>query len=387
LGLLTKGTFYPYAVPFGVWLILHWLRRGKPLVFLRRGVMIAAIVVLLNAGYWGRNLVTYGGPLGSQDWVSKNTSVSHRPIPVLVRLVENFANNLTTPDKTFNNQMVQFVRAQLAPVYPAVGDFKVNGVWNHEDSAGNPLHMLLVPVIFFLLLLLMGMKRIKGLTLLGYILTVLGSFFVFTLVTHYDIFGTRYTIPFFACWAPVFGAVLAGLGERRLGPIFAFLFLLAALPWVFFNKSRPLIGVTDTPELFSIRPVSVLTDTYIGSVLTTSPTMVLFSNRLSSLGPYSHMINAIKASGCKNVGLRIDSHDIEYQYWWMLQAPQSGVRIESLYYSDGLARYADPSFKPCAIICTICADRSHINGLDLSSPFGQAAWLFLGDTYNPDPDK
>ncbi len=387
LGLLTKGTFYPYAVPFGVWLIIHWLSQRKFVIFFKRAVLIVAVVIILNLGYWARNTITYGGPLGSQAWVSSNTSVSHRPIPALVRLVQNIAINFASPDKTAPSMMVLFVRTIFQHIYPAIGNFNAISGWNHEDVAGNPLHMFLVPVTVVLLLLLVGMKRIKDRRLLWYGLTVLGCFFVFSFITRFNSYGTRYQVPFFACWAPVFGVVFAMFGERRLASTAAFLLLLAALPWVLFNTSRPLIGVTDTPEMFSIRPVGYLTDTKIGSVLITSPSTILFSNRSIQLGPDIHMINAIKASGCKNIGLRIDSHDIEYQYWWMLGAPQSGVRIETIYYSDLLARYADPSFKPCAIICTICSDRNHLNGMDLTSPYGKNAWLFLGNTYDPDPNK
>ena len=387
LGMLTKGTFYPYAVPFGVWLIIHWLSQGKFVVFLKRGVLIVTVVVLLNFGYWARNIITYGGPLGSQEWIALNTSVSHRPIPMLARVVEYIAINFTPPDKTATNQMVLFVRTIFENIYPAIRDFNVISGWNHEDMAANPLHMLLVPVTVVLLLVLAGMRRVKDRRGLWYGLTVLGCFFVFCLLTHFDQYGTRLQIPFFASWAPVFGIVLAKFGERRLAPTAAFLLLLAALPWVFFNRSRPLIGVTETPEMFSIRPIGYLTKTNIGSVLITPPAEILFSNRPGLLGSYTHMIDAIKASGCKNVGLRIDSHDIEYQFWWMLGAPQSGVRIESIYYSNVLTRYADLSFKPCAIICTICSDRDHVNGMNLTSPYGSNAWLFLGNTYDPDPNK
>ncbi len=387
LGLLTKGTFYPYALPLGVWLIVHWLSQRKFLVFLKRGVLIVGIVAILNLGYWARNTITYGGPLGSPEWISGMTAGSRRPLPVFVRLVENIAINYTSPDGAMTSRMVNFVRSIFLPVYPAIQGFKVASGWNHEDMAGNPLHMFLVPVTVILLLLLVGMRKIKDRSLLWYTLTVLASFVVFTLVVHFDTYGTRYQLPFFVCWAPVFGVVMAKLGERRLASTVALLLLLAALPWVFFNKTRPLIAITEKPEMFSIHPFGYLTDTNIGSILITPPSTILFANRLGAEGPDSHMVDAIIASGCKDVGLRIDSHDIEYQYWWLLGAPQSGIRIETLYYSDKLARYADPSFKPCAIICTICQDRNHVNGLDLSSPYGSNDWLFLGDTYNPDPLK
>jgi hypothetical protein len=387
LGLLTKGTFYPYAVPFGIWLIIRWLSQRNYWVFVKRAVVIVAVVILLNLGYWVRNIITYGGPLGSPTALSINTAVSHRPIPVLIRLVENISVNFSSINDGITRWIVKLIQTIFIQVYPSISRFNLASGWNHEDSAGNPLHMLLVPITLIVLLLLLGMKRIKDRSLLWYALTVLGCFFIFSLVIGFDVFGIRYQLPFFVCWAPVFGVVMAKLGERRLAPASAFLLLLAALPWVFFNTSRPLIAVTDTPEMFSIRPFGYLTKTRISSVLIASPSTILFSNRLSEQGPDTHMVNAIKASGCKNVGLRIDSHDIEYQYWWLLGAPQNGTRIESLYYSDKLARYADPSFKPCAIICTICKGWKRLNGLNLASDYGTNDWLFLGDTYNPDPEK
>ena len=74
LGLLTKGTFYPYVVAWGIWLVIHWLRQRKPGLFLKRSLVIVFVVVLLNAGYWTRNLITYGGPLGPTEWVTDMSS-------------------------------------------------------------------------------------------------------------------------------------------------------------------------------------------------------------------------------------------------------------------------------------------------------------------------
>ena len=99
--------------------------------------------------------------------------------------------------------------------------------------------------------------------------------------------------------------------------------------------------------------------------------------------PYGEVTHDIRDSGCNQVGLRIDSHDLEYTFWWLLKAPQSGIRIESIYYSDRLARYADPNFKPCAIICTICGGRTRLYGLDLFGSYDSVVNLYMGDTYNP----
>ena len=386
LGLLTKGTFYPYAVPFGVWLIVHWLGQRKLLVFLKRGVLIVAIVIILNLGYWVRNTITYGGPLGSQKWVSGQTSIDSGFFPFVARLVENVALNYAPPDQPTTNRILFVIRHALQPVYPKINNFQLIWGWNHEDVAGNPLHMTLVPVSFILLLLLVRSRRVKDKKLLWYSLVVLGSFVVLTLVTHYDQYGTRYQLPFVVAWAPVFGFVLSKLGGRRLVTAAAFLFLLAALPWVFFNTSRPLIAVSKKPAMFSIHPKAYLTSTEIGSILVDQPAMILFANRTYYRVPFMNLTRALKASGCDRIGLYIDSHDIEYPYWWLLGAPQNGMRIESLYYSDNLARYADPSFKPCAIICTICTDRTRLHGLNLGGTYPDVK-LFLGGVYDPDKNK
>ncbi len=386
LGLLTKGTFYPYAVPFGVWLIIHWLSQRKPLLFLKRGILIVAVVIILNLGYWVRNTITYGGPLGSQKWISSQTSTDTGIIPFAARLVENVALNYAPPDEPTTNRILAVIRGVFQPVYPKINNFQLIWGWNHEDVAGNPLHMSLIPVTFVLLLLLIRSGRVKDYKLLWYSLVVLGSFIVLTLVIHYDQYGTRYQLPFIVAWAPVAGFVISKMGERRLAVITAFLFLLAALPWVFFNTSRPLIAVSKTPEMFSVRPKAYLTSTEISSVLIAQPTEVLFANRLYYREPFMHLTKALKASGCDQVGLYINSHDIEYQYWWLLGAPQDGIRVEHLYYSDYLARYADPSFKPCAIICTICTDRTRLHGLDLAGTYPDVK-LFLGGGYDPDKNK
>jgi hypothetical protein len=385
LGLLTKGTFYPYAVPLGIWLIAHWLRQRKVVVFLKRGALIVAVVLILNLGYWARNFITYGSPLGSIKWVSGMTSSDRGIIPLTARIIENVALNFAPPDEPTTNWMLAVIRSTFQTAYFKIKDFQLIWNWNHEDLAGNPIHMAMVPVSFLLLLILAAWGWVKDRSVLWYSLTVIGSFVVLSSVIHTDLYGVRYQVPFFISWAPVFGVAISTLDNRRLAPIAAFLFLLAALPWVFFNTTRPLIAVSKKPQPFSVHPIAYLASTWTSSVLVTPPDTLLFANWTYLQVPYTRMSKSIDYSGCKNVGLYIDSHDIEYQFWWLLGAPQNGMRVESVYYSESLARYADPSFKPCAIICTICSERTRLNGLNVAGYYGDAR-LYLGDTYNPDPN-
>jgi hypothetical protein len=93
----------------------------------------------------------------------------------------------------------------------------------------------------------------------------------------------------------------------------------------------------------------------------------------------------VYASGCTHVGLRIDSDDLEYTFWWLLGAPQSGMHLETIYTVDRLSHLIDPSFHPCAILCTICSDRQSLHGLPLAADLDRVD-LFLGPGFVPDPD-
>jgi hypothetical protein len=93
----------------------------------------------------------------------------------------------------------------------------------------------------------------------------------------------------------------------------------------------------------------------------------------------------LEQSECRDVGLRIDSSDPEYPIWWLLKAPQSGFHLETIYTSPDLEPLLNRSFHPCAIVCTICGDRTRLHGLPLVEETGNTK-LFMGDrfTWNED---
>ena len=386
LGLVTKGTFYPYAVPFMLWLVLHWLHQGKWRLILMRSILIVAIVLILNLGYWARNIKTFGGPLGSSDWVSYKTSGGGLK-SLAARLVENLAFNFAPPDQPSTEWMLAAIRSVFLNADPSVKDFQLIWRWNHEDYAGNPLHMFFIATAILILLILMLSKRAIEPDILWYTCAALGSFIILIWVIQYDEqFGVRLQLPFFVISAPLFGVICAKIGGWRLSTGAAFFCLLASLPWVFFNRTRPLIALEENPGKFAIRPLPYMGFTEISSILTVDPETILFANWKYLQKPYSRLAQAVKATDCKNIGLRIDSHDIEYALWWLLGEPQNGRRIESLYCANNLACYADRTFRPCAILCTICSDRTRLHGLELNMSAGEIK-LFMGGVYDPDPDK
>jgi hypothetical protein len=383
LGLLTKGTFYPYAVAWGLWLIIHWIRQRKPMLLVKRGLVIVLLVVALNAGYWVRNVITYGGPLGSSAWVADMSSGRAGIGSVASNLVKDLLLNLATPSPRINQGMVNFVQTVFSSSDPNVGSFTLNWAWNNEDLAGNPIHLLIIILCIFAVIILYAVGRIKRRELLWYSLAACLTAIFFILSAHYDNYGVRFQLPMLIVWGPVFGAIIFYLGSKWLAPLAIVFFIVISIPYVLFNTTRPLIALKNESEPYAIHPLPATGTTKASSIFYSDTRDLLFINAPDWNTPLMEAAHDIRESGCKDVGLRIDSHDVEYPIWWLLKAPQSGIRVESIYYSDYLNRYADPNFKPCAIICTICGSRSQLHGLELAGNYGDIVKLFTGNNYTP----
>jgi len=191
-------------------------------------------------------------------------------------------------------------------------------------------------------------------------------------VVSFDVYDARLQLPFLVLWSPLVGVVLSEFRNRAWARIAALVFLLVSLPWVLLNASRPLLGLKPR--------------TMIGSVLVEPAEAVLFANWTHLRDPFAEASDMIRASQCQDVGLRIDSGDLEYAIWWLLDAPQSGIRLEHLDPYPHLARYADPDFTPCAILCTVCGGRTTLHGLEVAGQFPPVS-VFLGNGYTSDIDS
>jgi hypothetical protein len=427
IGFLTKGTFYVYGPPLILWYFISCLRRSGLRRTLFEGIALAMIAMSLNLGFWVRNIITFGGPYGPSAFLNKNLGIKYllpepsslvpslesggvssggtdgelqQPITLrtgdfqvsipirlaappaqpegnpltgfAVRILRTAAYNLITPSHAINQLALRAMK-RLPTIFNKGYIQQWNQVaWNHEDTAPNPIHFALIPLT--LVALLVQHRRQRGTQIGLYSAVVLSTYALIpAVVGHGDtIWGIRYQLPFFVLWAPVAGAALGSIKPIWFSQVLAAALLLSSLPWLLLNNTRPLIGMPPWP-------------TRIGSILTTSPEDMLFASNPSTREAYIKATATISASSCKQVGLRIDSGDLEGQFWWLLNAPQSGIEIQSIFPLDSLKPLVDPNYHPCAILCTICGDRTRLNGLPLISNKKQLS-LFMGDSFVPDPD-
>jgi hypothetical protein len=107
------------------------------------------------------------------------------------------------------------------------------------------------------------------------------------------------------------------------------------------------------------------------SILTADRTEIMLSNYMGDVqNDYANAAEQVRTLGCTAVGLRLTQDFSEYPFWWILDAPQSGIRIESLYHSSYTDKYVERSFKPCVIICSDCGDGAEEPTYSLVARYG-----------------
>jgi hypothetical protein len=357
LGLLTKATFVVYSLPLLAWMLLARLRGAR----VRPGLMFVGVVVVvgmaINLPHWYRTFQTFGSPFGPKDVVLDHLRLPARGEDSVLGLVraefQMIGRNLITPVPQINRGVSAFFEAVPGVFGSESAQDLDQALWNHEDTAGNPLHVALALATISLTLL--GWPRGGERVHRSYAIVVLAGYLLLPIVIHAaaaTVGAIRYQIPFLVLAAPLVGRAVEQGGSRRLALWAAGLAIFFSLPWVLFNNTRPVIGLS---------PYVTRTD----SLLAATPEESLFAMYAGNLDEYQAITNRIQELGCRQVGLRIDSHDPEYLFWRLLDASPQAVTLENVDPLPELLRYRDPTFRPCAIICTICGSATTLDGLSL----------------------
>jgi hypothetical protein len=152
-----------------------------------------------------------------------------------------------------------------------------------------------------------------------YTLSVVAGFLLFSLLLRWQPWHSRLQLPLFVLFAPVAGAVIAGLHRKWLIPGLTGLFSLAALPWLLCNVSRPLISL------------SSFVPGYPGSILVVPRQSGYFANRPELEKTYRDFARSITMRGVKNIGLDTGGIGNSWEYpLWVLTRTKglAGPRID-----------------------------------------------------------
>ena len=341
LGVLTKATAIIFAFPFLIWLVLSTIRRrSKNLAWLT--AVILALAFLTNLGHFARNYDLYRNPLGpgsENEIFSYSNEIFSLPA-VVSNLIRNTGLHLST---SFNQVNAVFEKGialihrflQISPndartTWPGI-DFQVPRLTFHEDTTGNFIHLLLITGSILLFLF----QRSNNQDARPYVFSLLLGFLLFCVLLKWQLWHSRLHLPLFVLFAPFIGLVLSRPRAGRIQHLFAVLLMVTALPWIFNNSSRPLLGKN--------------------SVFTTSRTDQYFRNRPSIAGPYTESVEYISNLGCSDIGLIMGGDDWEYPFWVLLdEKSKEAFHIEHINVTNiSKQKYGDGFLgtqRPCAIL-------------------------------------
>ncbi len=343
LAILTKATAYLFALPFLVWTVLA-LIRPRSWRAIRLFALVAITAAALNFGFYYRNYTLYGNPLGpGTEGANSYTNGVFSAASLASNVVRNLALQIGTPFPEINLLMergINFLhrlggfsssdpRTTWSPY-----SFHVPALSYFDDDAGNPLHLILFTLCAGILLI-NGRKNRKPLI---FLLSLGAAFLLFCFVLKWQPWNSRLQLPLFVLAAALAGCALSRLRPERIWAArWAMLALLiGALPGMFNNPSRPLIG---EKNVFAV----ARTDQY-------------FTNMPSLAVPYEGAVQYTAGLSCQSIGLILGQDDWEYPFWVLLQNALHGrVRIEHVVVQNVSQRiaseeplYAD--FHPCAVI-------------------------------------
>jgi len=268
---------------------------------------VAGGILVLAGAHLFRNAEVFGDPLGPASIRPLLRPASLSPRVILSNAVTNLSLHFGTPWAGVNEALTRGVAAlhralglDLQALYPYFGGFRVQAWSTHEDLAGSPFHVVLAA------LALIGMaRRWQSLDGAGraYLGVVVSGGVLFVLAVRWQPFNTRLALPAALAAAP---AIAIWLDRRRRGvvPVVTAVLLLAALPALVWNSSRPLLP-----------PPPGLETTATRSALTTRRREQYFVNRPALTRPYQALIDRLGRGSCRAVALQLGYDSWEYPLW------------------------------------------------------------------------
>jgi hypothetical protein len=358
LSILTKGTAYFYILPFILWITLSQVKCLRFQVW-KPALSVAILACLININHYLRNYLIFGSPFGEpSDYKNEILGLN----VMISNILRNLALHIGTPiglSNGISHKIIQILhtflkidindkRTTFYGDFFVPGGWSTIGFWGEENSAGNLLHLLLIITCIFIFVFQKKLKLRFQRVVLAYLLSVCATFLVFCYLLKWQPWNARLHLPFFILFTPFIGLVLSNFSNKQIIKYIAITLILASLPWLFFNRYRPIL---DSNNIFQI----IRIEQY-------------FKNRPQLQQPYTKAVEYLDSQHCRTVGLMMGQDTWEYPLWILMQQKfgnQFQLEHINVPKASALKEHELPfkDFKPCGIIY-MYTKRSQLNKVE-----------------------
>ncbi|MCX5749209.1 MAG: glycosyltransferase family 39 protein [Candidatus Saganbacteria bacterium] len=341
LAVLTKPTACFFAAPFVLWLFVIWFRRDMKNSW-KTFLLVFLTAVLLNSGFFLRNVALFHAPFGPHDDYTQ--SEIHSPRNIASNIVKYFSLNLNTPSSAVN-RLIYTAIADLHHLSKvdindrrtsAFANYSVETYIPHEDLVGNPMHLLLI-IICGLALFSKNISR-GNKELLYYFSSVAAGFLLFFVFIKYQPWLNRLMLPVFLLFSPITGIAMKRIFSRAALILFLLILFFVAVPPLVFNIKKPLAIPPFVP------------DRYKYSLFTRSRQYFYFAAKPETYQCYKKIAETIKRRNYSQIGMEEFSKEYEYPLWIVLEGNGRKFRMEHVGVTN-ISRSIPADFTPSVIIC------------------------------------
>lgn len=308
IGLLTKGTAYIFLAPIlmifaiGILSKIYITKDKKYLVY---PILAILITISLNSGHYTRNYKLSNNILGidkSESMMYSNQNMS--PMLLVSNLIKNVGLHTGPYPINYLSDKVIFKLHSFMGVNINNPDTNIAGmhytgspdVPNHEDSASNPFHFILL-LLSFIFISYNFLKTKKAGIITIYILMFILQVVLFSFYLKWQPWNTRLHVPLFLIAIPIiiYAANKSHIFLKTQQIIIPIL-IIYAFGLILFNKSRP-----------------ILSNEYTSPIkLTDNRFKKYFTNRPELYNEYKFVLDNIYKINAKNIGLILGTDDWEY---------------------------------------------------------------------------
>lgn len=342
LGILTKGTFIIFVTPLLIWLLIVMIKQsGWKQVLLFAGVGLV-ITIVLNGGHWLRNTFTFGSPVFSGE---ESFLINARfGLDVIVsNLSRNSAVQLNGI-YGFINEGVQtglgYIHSWLnIPLFDpliTLGPREFYYVPTREEVAGNTFHFLLTGLVFIIapFFVIREENRKKTMTIIFLSLASIFGVILFSAIFRWQTWGTRFFIPYYVMFAPVFGYIFGKISPPLGSWIAGIVLVVIMVNPLMNNYSRSFSWAEENRN-------SIWRRTRRG---------LLFSNNQHIEGIVLELTHLMEVSGCRTYGLILRPNGPEYLLWGALTPRPGDYYIEHIKVNNLTAMHSTEGLEPCGIV-------------------------------------